>query len=1284
MFNQQGQGFFAPNPQGFFGQQARPGQGLFGPNPQGFFGQQARPGQGVQRLLAQQQQPQQQQPQQQQHICPICHLGILSTDKFIHSPSAKTYYHQSCYVNLGGQDVKGVRPITAESRGPCGNCGRNVYADQPRVKSPQNDRYYHALCSFVVGMYDDEMLYRFKNEYNLRIPNRIRQEIRIKNARFARAIDTVYGIGDGGGGGLVPQGRPQARAQGLPRAQQQQQQQQRAHPQNCVEYNTEQLQILGNPSQENRFSNILDNTDKPDYWALLKKERILINSDIPAKIKGYVDQIRSQMWKKINKTISSNDFKVWQGQAGYIAGGAHKQVYDMSRIQGQERADVVVKVDFAPYQTPYIINNQTPDIINTFCKNPRAGWSSDRGGGKHCHYSGIPIKSVSFIDNWNPAKRYDVCRVACNNIIIENYLDLLTDRKYLREAISPCFVRTYLSTVNNKEDRISGNYSLVIQEKIKGDIIFNLGNLEIVGYRKCLMHVLLTLHTLQARNRLSQNDIQSRNVFVVDSNSNKQCWGYDTNNNDNNSKSCKLLREVDLFHYKFRQEDGTLKDYFIEKDSFLGIISDFGWSEAVTDTGEYLFCLNQKNINRVGEGCYSEDGENWLLWGNNHPDPETRRQFKESPYAWYNDIMYFLTNSLWWYLSEHSGRRTFERTNNYGFSTENPKGARKTVKQILGEITAYIKAGIENNPQKSCITMNIILLITILRNRPSIQSTIDMIRQNPDNDFLYKKLNKYWGIYFFPNAEEGSFPFDKWVRDVPVRRNLKLNYKNYDTADWTMSKNRDITILNFTNSVFEYFSRIPGSGITTQKPERIPDNKILRLRYFGNPNPRYTQVNEPLLNEIIDSINGSATTPNVPVIQVNGSQAYQPTYIKALNNNDVEKACGFYFAFENIIFPSKNPNLRIVDQADRKAKRVNNEQGKEMLRQNKQFVHVTMFLDPSKVVGDRQGRCSNESIDVRTTRQLLSETLDRVLGPNNLDPNKFGFASSGAFFKMFSSPPGEAPSETKHCDKLNPRQQQEVGCFRPVGFVYKNGRVIPHEPMPAEYADVYGSVCRQGNGSISIESTPLTEQTLGNCSQVITAAPKLITNGEVVFGDDKLNQNRFTYNSRRLGGTQDYGPDFQRPPDPTRRERIGDINYDPRRYIQGNKMHRISGWLSHANGASNPRNAIGTDADGNIYFVYVEGRNFRGTGADMPTLARIMQSIGCTNALNLDGGGTALNMYKPQKSGCYIYTNPSWPINFSTKNSTSLTVLRGGSKKTIKKKYKFLKKKGTRKRKIYK
>ena len=57
-------------------------------------------------------------------------------------------------------------------------------------------------------------------------------------------------------------------------------------------------------------------------------------------------------------------------------------------------------------------------------------------------------------------------------------------------------------------------------------------------------------------------------------------------------------------------------------------------------------------------------------------------------------------------------------------------------------------------------------------------------------------------------------------------------------------------------------------------------------------------------------------------------------------------------------------------------------------------------------------------------------------------------------------------------------------------------------------------------------------------------------------------------------------------------------------------------------------------------------------------------------------------MYKPNKSGCYIYTNPTWPIYNKTKNSTSLTVVKkGGSKKTVKKKYKYLKKrKGTRKR----
>jgi hypothetical protein len=58
-----------------------------------------------------------------------------------------------------------------------------------------------------------------------------------------------------------------------------------------------------------------------------------------------------------------------------------------------------------------------------------------------------------------------------------------------------------------------------------------------------------------------------------------------------------------------------------------------------------------------------------------------------------------------------------------------------------------------------------------------------------------------------------------------------------------------------------------------------------------------------------------------------------------------------------------------------------------------------------------------------------------------------------------------------------------------------------------------------------------------------------------------------------------------------------------------------------------PRTAIGKTADGDVWIVTVDGRQACSTGASLVELAGIMHRLGCTDAINLDGGGsTALNL----------------------------------------------------------
>lgn len=59
-------------------------------------------------------------------------------------------------------------------------------------------------------------------------------------------------------------------------------------------------------------------------------------------------------------------------------------------------------------------------------------------------------------------------------------------------------------------------------------------------------------------------------------------------------------------------------------------------------------------------------------------------------------------------------------------------------------------------------------------------------------------------------------------------------------------------------------------------------------------------------------------------------------------------------------------------------------------------------------------------------------------------------------------------------------------------------------------------------------------------------------------------------------------------------------------------------------GGRNPRTAIGYTEDGNLIMVAVDGREGASVGMTLRELAGFLQSIGCVNAMNLDGGGSTV------------------------------------------------------------
>lgn len=81
-----------------------------------------------------------------------------------------------------------------------------------------------------------------------------------------------------------------------------------------------------------------------------------------------------------------------------------------------------------------------------------------------------------------------------------------------------------------------------------------------------------------------------------------------------------------------------------------------------------------------------------------------------------------------------------------------------------------------------------------------------------------------------------------------------------------------------------------------------------------------------------------------------------------------------------------------------------------------------------------------------------------------------------------------------------------------------------------------------------------------------------------------------------------------------------------------------------------PRTAVGYDASGKVFLVVVDGRQPEtSNGASFSDLAAIFHSLGCTDALNLDGGGSSTVILKDSKG------------NYITKNSPSAGALRAVS-----------------------
>ena len=74
-----------------------------------------------------------------------------------------------------------------------------------------------------------------------------------------------------------------------------------------------------------------------------------------------------------------------------------------------------------------------------------------------------------------------------------------------------------------------------------------------------------------------------------------------------------------------------------------------------------------------------------------------------------------------------------------------------------------------------------------------------------------------------------------------------------------------------------------------------------------------------------------------------------------------------------------------------------------------------------------------------------------------------------------------------------------------------------------------------------------------------------------------------------------------------------------------------------------PRAAVGTDNEGNIYYVVIDGRFMgQGDGASIYETAYICNMLGMTNAINLDGGGSSTIWSEVTGTFNHPYDNKKW------------------------------------------
>jgi hypothetical protein len=112
--------------------------------------------------------------------------------------------------------------------------------------------------------------------------------------------------------------------------------------------------------------------------------------------------------------------------------------------------------------------------------------------------------------------------------------------------------------------------------------------------------------------------------------------------------------------------------------------------------------------------------------------------------------------------------------------------------------------------------------------------------------------------------------------------------------------------------------------------------------------------------------------------------------------------------------------------------------------------------------------------------------------------------------------------------------------------------------------------------------------------------------------------------------------------------------------VSGNAMLLAKGEILVADpGARAPRSVVGLSADGLTFFLLaINGRSAASRGATLAEAAKLLQELGASDALNLDGGGSTAMVLQDSATGVHFLANqPSDPSSWGVSGALERAVV---------------------------